>query len=169
MPRIKQKNSNSNRSMNTNSEGTNNSRGFKGTIEKNLRSAKKMATDFGHDVRENKIVRKVTDAPTGVQIGTIAAIAAGGYALWTNRAKIRNFLEENGIKTDALRGAAGDFMNSTIAKVTGSRFGSSESSDSSDSDMDSDSDSQSYSGSRNTGGSKGSNRQSASRSSRNPN
>ncbi len=163
MPRIKQKKKNNN-SMNMDSEGKNNSRGFKGTIEKNLRSAKKLASDFGHDVRENKMVRKVTNAPTSVQIGTVAAIAAGGYALWTNRAKIRNFLEENGIKTDALRGAASDFMNSTIAKVTGSRFGSSESSDS-----DLDSDSQSYTGARNTRGTKGSSRQSESRSSRNSN
>lgn len=153
MPRIKQKNNRNSSDMD--SEGTNNSRGFKGTIEKNLRSAKKMASDFGHDVRDNKIVRKVTDAPTGVQIGAVAAIAAGGYALWTNRAKIGSFLKENGIKTDALRGAAGEFMSSTIAKVTGSRYGNSESSD--DSDLDSDSESFTTT-SRNANTNKGSNR-----------
>ena len=159
MPRIKQKNSRNSSDMN--SEATNGSRGFKGSFEKNLRSAKKMASDFGHDVRENKIVRKVTDAPTGVQIGAIAAIAAGGYALWANRAKIGSFLKENGIKTEALRGEIGEFMSSTIAKVTGSRFGNSESSD--DSDMDSDS--EAFTTPRNSSTNKGANRNNRSASS----
>ncbi len=54
-----------------------------------------------------------------MNIGSLVAVAAGGYLLWANRFRIQRFLESNGIDTPWLTGSAGDAISSGAAKLVG--------------------------------------------------
>ena len=51
--------------------------------------------------------------------GKVAIFSIAGYFLWTNRFRVQEVLESNGIKTPWLTGNVGDALMSGAAKASG--------------------------------------------------